>query len=131
MSCVRLFPSVRKELGGLGSLLCNRHLSAGQCSSISTGNAGIFLKGVNTVLSGKQNQATNQKTEKALLRERTNRMHNPVTMLLNNVISFCFSCFWMFRPDYCNQYSVHPHLKLDTQVQDSNLKFFPYCKIQP
>lgn len=69
-SCVRLFPSVRKELGGLGSLQCNMHLSAGQCSLISTGNAGIFLKGVNTVISGKQ------KTEKALLRERTNRMHN-------------------------------------------------------
>ena len=37
MSCVRLFPSIRKELGGLRSHQCDRNLSAGQCSSVSTG----------------------------------------------------------------------------------------------
>lgn len=47
-SCVTLSPSIRKELGSLGSHKCDRHLSAGQCLSVSTGNLGILLQGTNT-----------------------------------------------------------------------------------
>lgn len=89
--CITLSPSIRKELGSLGSHKCDRHLSAGQCLSVNTGNLGILLK-VQTqeqrkkmIYTGNRRDVSEGLKSSAytfFLQIRANWMHNFVTSFL-------------------------------------------------
>lgn len=114
--CIMLFPSTRKQLGGLWSQQEWSRVT-GTFHLASAGNPGILLGGINTVTPGKTWSV--QEIKVALLWDLRLRkivcalslqrqalwMPNSLTRLLKSVVSFCYRWFWTFRTEYgCIEY---------------------------